>query len=86
MRMNAAQPAKTLGGNARATEIRHLDGFGVADHDVFYLSFTVDQNADLSARLERDFRKLSSELRRDDLFGRDAARREALYAAQLIVL
>ena len=85
MRVNAPQTAKTLGGNAGATEIRHLDGFGVSDHHIFDLPFAIDQNADLPAGFKRYFRKLTREFRRDDLFGRDAARGETFDASQLIV-
>jgi hypothetical protein len=44
------------------------------------LSFAVDENADLSARLKRYFRQLAGEFRRDNLFGSDAPRAEPLDA------
>jgi hypothetical protein len=84
--MHAPQPAKTVLRNAGAPEIGHLDALGVADHDVFDLSFAVKKNADLASRLVGQLGKLARQFRRNDLLRRDAARRQTLDAAQLIML
>jgi hypothetical protein len=56
LRVNASQTAKAVSRNASASEIRHLDTFRRADHNIFDLSFAIDENADLSAGFKRYFR------------------------------
>ena len=54
MRVHAAKPAKTVFGHAGTPKIRHLDLFCGADHDVFDLALTINEDADLPAGLVRD--------------------------------
>ena len=49
MRVNTAQPAKTVLRHAGATEIGHFDLLGIADHHIFDLTFAVNENTDLPA-------------------------------------
>ena len=85
MRVNAPQTAKSFLRHARATKIRHLDCFGIADHHIFDLTFAIKKHADLSAGFKRNFRQLPRKFRRNDLFGRNAARRQTFDTAKLIM-
>ena len=51
MRVETAQPAKTLAPGSDAFEVRELDAFGIADDDVFDLSFSIDEGSDLAIQL-----------------------------------
>jgi len=73
MRVHAAKTAKPSRGDANTLEVRKFDATIVADHDVLNVSLAIDECADLSARLMRQFAQLSSKFRCDDLVGRYAA-------------
>ena len=85
MRVNAAQTTKSAFAGARTFKIRHLDLLGVADHNVFDVTFAVKQNADLPIYFVRYLRKLTGEFGRNDLTWSDATRIEFFNAAQLIL-
>ena len=83
--MDASQTSETFGCNARPSEVRHLDLLRVADHDVFDLTLSVDEHADLTSRLERDLGHLSRKLLRDYLCGWNASRGKTLDATKLVM-
>lgn len=84
--MDCAQAAESLGRDARALQVGPLDATRIADDDVLDVTLSVDERADLPARLEGEFRKLARELRRYDLLRRDAARVEFFDAPKLVRL
>ena len=84
MRVDAAKSAKAITTDAGATQIRQFDAARIADDDVLDVAFPVNQDADLTARLMREFGKLARELRGDDLRRLYAARVEFFDASQLI--
>ena len=86
VRVDAAQAAEAVGRDALAAEVRQLDPLRVADRDVFDVAFAVNEDADLSAGLVREFGELARELGRDDPLRRNAPRVEFLDAAQLVGL
>ena len=67
--MDAPKTAEAVLRHAGTSEIRHFDLLRRADHHVFDLAFSVEQNPDLPAGLVAEFGKLSRELRRYDLVG-----------------
>jgi hypothetical protein len=83
--MNAPQSAESISRHTSTAEIRHLDLLGGADHDVFDLSFSIEEHTDLAAGLIRDLGHLACKFRGNDLVGRNAACRKAFDAAKLIV-
>ena len=83
MRVHASQSAKTVCGHARSFQIRQLYPSRVAYDHIFNVTLAINERAYLPARFKREFRHLSSELRRHYLVGSDAPRVEFFYAAQL---
>ena len=61
------------------------ENFGGADHDVFDLTFAIEEYADLSIGLTGNFRHLTGELRRNNLICCYAARGETLDTFELVV-
>jgi hypothetical protein len=86
VRVDAAQATEAISRDALASEVWQLDAFGVADCDVFDVALAINEHADLSAGLVREFGELTRELRRDDSLRRNAPRVEFLDAAQLVGL
>jgi hypothetical protein len=84
--MNAPETAKAFVGNAGASEIRHLDSLGSANHHIFNLPFSIYENTDLPSGFKRNFRQLPRQFRRDNLFRGNAASGKFFYPPQLIML
>ena len=80
----AAEAAEPARGDADAFEIRKLDAFIIADHDVLNVALAIDEGADLPACFVREFAQLPGEFRGDDLIGRYAPGIQLFYAPQLI--
>jgi hypothetical protein len=74
MCVDAAKPTKTIRGDALASEVGQLDLFRVADNDVLDVALAINQRADLSPRLVREFGELAREFGRDDALRRNAPR------------
>jgi len=72
MCVNAAQTAKAVCGDARSFQVRQFDTSRITDDDIFDITFTVNERADLPACFVREFGELSRKLGRDDLLWRDA--------------
>ena len=51
VRVDGAQAAEALGGDARALQVGPLDAARVADDDVLDVALAVNERADLAARL-----------------------------------
>jgi hypothetical protein len=72
--VDAAKPAEAVGCDALASEVGQLDLFRVADNDVLDVALAINQRADLSPRLVREFGELAREFGRDDALRRNAPR------------
>jgi hypothetical protein len=51
VRMQTAQSAETIGADSGALQIRQDYPAGVADHDVFYVAASIDEDSDLAIHL-----------------------------------
>src|SRR5690606_32713582 len=80
MSMHTPQPAEPARGGTCTTKVGHLDSFGVSHHYVFDLPLSIEQHADLTARLVRDLAHLPSEFLRNYVALRNAAGRQPLDA------
>jgi hypothetical protein len=84
--MHATEPAKAIDGNANAFEVRQFNSPVVANHHVFNVAAPVNECADLSANLVREFRELACKLRRQNLVWIDPPGIKLFYTAKLIGL
>ena len=82
--MYTTKTAKPSRRDANAFEVRKLDAPIVADHHVLDVSLTIDEGANLSACLVREFAELASKFVCDDLVWRYAPSVQLFYAPQLI--
>jgi len=73
MSVDASQTAKAITRDAHAFEIGQLNAPRIADNYVFDVTLAIDQRANLAIGLMREFAKLSSKFRRQDLTRRDAS-------------
>jgi hypothetical protein len=84
VRVDAAQAAKTVCGDARAAQVGQFDALGIADDDRLDVALAINERADLPAGLKREFGNLAGKFRRHDLLRRDATRVEFFDAPELI--
>jgi hypothetical protein len=82
--VNAAEAAKSPGGDADALEVGQFDTLVVSDHHVLNVAFAIDEGSDLPARFVREFAQLASEFRCHNLIGRYAPGVQLFDAPQLI--
>jgi hypothetical protein len=86
MRVKAAQAPKASLGNTHALEVGQNYRASVSNYDVFDISVSIDERADLAVYLTRYFRELAGKLLRDNLSRRDAPLVKLFEALNLVML
>jgi hypothetical protein len=86
MRVQAAQSAEAIDGDADTFEVRKLDAPVISNHHIFDVTTAIDERADLSPRFVREFGQLAREFGCQYLVWRDPPGVELFDAANLIRL
>jgi hypothetical protein len=84
VRVDAAQSAKAVFGDACSFQVGEFNAPRIADDNVFDVAFAVNQDADLPSCFVREFGELARKFWRNDLLWRDAPRVEFFDAAELV--
>ncbi len=81
--MNAAQSAKATAAGAQSTPVGEIDRLRRPAHHVGHFAAAIDENSDLAADFETDFREFASEFVANDALDRNAASGESFQPAYL---